>query len=211
MKKIIIHSKDEERSLWSFKLLNRSYNKKMGIKQSKEDKITELANKMIRKFEHKNKRKLENSEIASVFEEAEKRVEIQEQDRELKRKKIRNRVIAILGSIGLAVGGHLLLNGGDDPKNPDNQPTVETTNTGNPDKSKEYRDTLKTDPTTTTIQEPSEETQETALIDQILEEYNSNLPDENKISKSDLRYNMSRKYGRRKYYKTYLRRWSNNL
>ena len=75
----------------------------------------------------------------------------------------------------------------------------------------EYRDKLKTDPTTTTIQEPSEETQETALIDQILEEYNSNLPDENKISKSDLRYNMSRKYGRRKYYKTYLRRWSNNL
>ena len=183
----------------------------MGLKKSKEDKITELANKMIRKFEQKYKRKIENSEIASIFEKAEKRIEIQEQNRELKRKKIRNRIIAILGSIGLAVGGHLLLNGGDDPKNPDNQPTVETTNTGNPVKRKEYRDTLKTDPTTTTIQEPSEETQETALIDQILEEYNSNLPDENKISKSDLRYNMSRKYGRRKYYKTYLRRWSNNL
>ena len=43
---------------------------------------------------------------------------------------------------------------------------------------KEYIDTLKTDSNTTTIQEPSEEIQETSLIDQILEEYNSNLPDE---------------------------------
>lgn len=86
-------------------------------------------------------------------------------------KRMRTRIIALLGALGVAVvGGNALLNKGSENVQQENKTKIESTNTG-----KTSEDTFK-----------EEIKFDTKIVDEILAEYNSNLPEEEKITKDDL-------------------------
>ena len=158
--------------------------------EKREDRITYLANKKIDRIEQKRGSKLEEKEIIDVFDDAEKYVKAKDKAKRQKqkqRRKLRNKIIAILGALGITIGGgHVLLTSGETQ---DANIKVEENNTKDDSNSK-FRDEMK-------VNEAEEyETEEYAinsmLIDEILESYNSKLNDENKIDKTDLRNNIAK-------------------
>ena len=85
-------------------------------------------------------------------------------------KRMRTRIIALLGALGVATaGGHALLNNGSDNVQ-DTKTKIESTNTGK------------------TTRDPFKEgiNFDTTIVDKILVEYNANLPEEEKITEDDL-------------------------
>lgn len=163
----------------------------MGKRQEREN---EIANELIREEERKIGRSLTNEEIVEEFQKAEKIVEQErrEQKREHKINKIKRKIVAILATLGIAIGGTALLNSGKEPEpeSPSGQETDIDTEKDN--------ETPKTDREKFLegLQEgidqningagESQNEQLNHTIDTILEEYNENLPEEEKINKDDL-------------------------
>ena len=85
--------------------------------EKREDRITYLANKKIDRIEQKRGSKLEGKEIIDVFDDAEKYVKAKDKAKRQKqkqRRKLRNKIIAILGALGITIGGgHALLTSGE--------------------------------------------------------------------------------------------------
>ena len=160
--------------------------------QKKEERITRLANKKIDFMEQKSINKVGKEEIVKAFNKAENFVEKKEKEKNKKRK-FRNAIIAILGALGIAVGGHAMLPSGNTKGS--NINVTEEKKTKN-----DFREDIKVE------QKQEENTQEQeknelTLIDEILDKYNSKIADENKIDKTDLRNNITKQYGRRKCYR----------
>ncbi len=158
--------------------------------QKKEERITRLANKKIDFMEQKSINKVGKEEIVKAFNKAENFVEKKEKEKNKKRK-FRNAIIAILGALGIAVGGHAMLPSGNTKGS--NINVTEEKKTKNDSNSK-FREDIKVE------QKQEENTQEQeknelTLIDEILEKYNSKIADENKIDKTDLRNNITKQYG----------------
>ena len=158
--------------------------------QKKEERITRLANKKIDFMEQKSINKVGKEEIVKAFNKAENFVEKKEKEKNKKRK-FRNAIIAILGALGIAVGGHSMLPSGNTKGS--NINVTEEKKTKNDSNSK-FREDIKVE------QKQEENTQEQeknelTLIDEILEKYNSKIADENKIDKTDLRNNITKQYG----------------
>lgn len=153
--------------------------------EKREDRITYLANKKIDKIEQKIGRKVEKKEIIDVFEDAEKYVKAKDKAKRQKqkqRKKLRNKIIAILGALGITIGGgHALLTSGETQ---DTNIKVEENDTKD-DSNLKFRDEMK-------VNVAEEYAINSMLIDEILENYNSKLNDENKIDKTDLRNNITK-------------------
>lgn len=162
----------------------------------------EIANELIRKEESRIGRKLTNEEIVKKFQEAEEKAKKErieqkrEQKRENKIKKIKRKIIAILATLGITIGGGAALLGAGE----DNEPKTPTGQETDMDNEKD-NETPKTDRekfleglqegidkningTGESQNEINEQLNDT--IDAILEEYNTNLPEEEKIDKDDL-------------------------
>ena len=78
--------------------------------EKREDRITYLANKKIDRIEQKRGSKLEGKEIIDVFDDAEKYVKAKDKAKRQKqkqRRKLRNKIIAILGALGITIGGDM--------------------------------------------------------------------------------------------------------
>ena len=172
----------------------------MNSKENKiEERINRIANKKLDIMEQKRGKKVKNEEIIKVFNDAENFVEKKEKEKKEKKQKNkkqrikwRNRIIAILGALGITIGGgQALLTSGDDIKE-DNIKVTEN-NGNNKNLNSEFREKIKVDQT--------EEAKDEKIIDEILEKYNSKLDEENKIDKTDLRNNITKSYGRRKHYR----------
>ncbi len=172
----------------------------MNSKENKiEERINRIANKKLDIMEQKRGKKVKNEEIIKVFNDAENFVEKKEKEKKEKKQKNkkqrikwRNRIIAILGALGITIGGgQALLTSGDDIKE-DNIKVTEN-NGNNKNLNSEFREKIKVDQT--------EEAKDEKIIDEILEKYNSKLDEENKIDKTDLRNNITKRYGRRKHYR----------
>lgn len=172
----------------------------MNSKENKiEERINRIANKKLDIMEQKRGKKVKNEEIIKVFNDAENFVEKKEKEKKEKKQKNkkqrikwRNRIIAILGALGITIGGgQALLTSGDDIKE-DNIKVTEN-NGNNKNSNSEFREKIKVDQT--------EEAKDEKIIDEILEKYNSKLDEENKIDKTDLRNNITKRYGRRKHYR----------
>ncbi len=172
----------------------------MNSKENKiEERINRIANKKLDIMEQKRGKKVKNEEIIKVFNDAENFVEKKEKEKKEKKQKNkkqrikwRNRIIAILGALGITIGGgQALLTSGDDIKE-DNIKVTEN-NGNNKNLNSEFREKIKVDQT--------EEAKDEKIIDEILEKYNSKLDEENKIEKTDLRNNITKRYGRRKHYR----------
>ena len=163
------------------------------------ERINRIANKKLDIMEQKRGKKVKNEEIIKVFNDAENFVEKKEKEKKEKKQKNkkqrikwRNRIIAILGALGITIGGgQALLTSGDDIKE-DNIKVTEN-NGNNKNSNSEFREKIKVDQT--------EEAKDEKIIDEILEKYNSKLDEENKIDKTDLRNNITKRYGRRKHYR----------
>lgn len=104
------------------------------------------------------------------------------------RRGIRNTLVAILGSIGIAVGGQALLTDGNDVKEPDNKTNIEMENKENTgtNKREEYLKELQDMSQYAEQENLQEELSDTYIIDEILEKYNDNLLDQAEIDKDDL-------------------------
>ena len=172
----------------------------MNSKENKiEERINRIANKKLDIMEQKRGKKVKNEEIIKVFNDAENFVEKKEKEKKEKKQKNkkqrikwRNRIIAILGALGITIGGgQALLTSGDDIKE-DNIKVTEN-NGNNKNLNSEFREKIKVDQT--------EEAKDEKIKEEILEKYNSKLDEENKIDKTDLRNNITKRYGRRKHYR----------
>lgn len=171
----------------------------MGKRQEREN---EIANELIREEERKIGRSLTNEEIVEKFQKAEKIVEQEmiEQRREHKREhkinKIKRKIVAILATLGITIGGATaLLNSGEktEPERPSGQETDidngKDNETPKTDREKflvELQEgvDISINGTKESQNEINEQLNDT--IDAILEEYNGNLPEEEKINKDDL-------------------------
>ena len=174
----------------------------------REERINKLANKKIDKIEKKRGSKVENYEIIEAFSEAEKYVKAKDREKKQKQKqkrKWRNRIIAILGALGISIGGYAMLPSGETKEN---DIKIEENNNKEDSKTK-FRDEIKIDKESEYT--TPEDTINPLLIDEILEIYNSKCDTENKIDKNDLRNNITRRNGRRKYYRKYFRKWRSNI
>ena len=104
------------------------------------------------------------------------------------RRGIRNTLIAILSSIGIAVGGQALLPDGNEGKQPDNKTNIEMENESDTSTTKrdeylqELRDMSQSDGT----ENLQEELGDTHIVNEILNMYNDNLLEQAKIDKDDL-------------------------
>lgn len=144
----------------------------MGKKQEKEkeERITEYANKLMAKKEKRYRRDLTPEEIAEAFKKADRREE--------RREKIKKKFIGFLAIFGVTVtvgGAAFLLNSGKEPE--PKSPSGQETDIDN----EKDNETPKTD-----REKFLEGLQVNDTIDAILEEYNGNLPEEEKINKNDL-------------------------
>lgn len=135
------------------------------IEETREEKIAKMANKKIAKIESKKRRKLENGEVAKVFEIAEKKIK--------KKEARRNKIIAILGALGIAIGGYAMLNSGNTSDEVAEETNVNDLNTDK--KTNVFKEELAVN-----IDDNIQEN----LIDEILEKYNSKISD--KIEKDEL-------------------------
>lgn len=144
----------------------------MGKKQEqeKEERITEYANKLMAKKEKRYRRDLTPEEIAEALKKADRREE--------RREKIKKKFIGFLAIFGVTVtvgGAAFLLNSGKEPE--PKSPSGQETDIDN----EKDNETPKTD-----REKFLEGLQVNDTIDAILEEYNGNLPEEEKINKNDL-------------------------
>lgn len=163
----------------------------MGKKQEqeKEARITKYANKLMTKKERKNRRKLTPAEIEEAFKRADRR----EEKRERIKKKF-TRFLAIFGiTVTIGGGAALLLNSGKEPEpeSPSGQETDIDTEKDN-EKPKTDREKwlegLKEGKNINGTEESQNEVNEQLndTIDAILEEYNTNLSEEEQITVEDL-------------------------
>ena len=104
------------------------------------------------------------------------------------RRGIRNTIIAILGSIGIVVGGQSLLTDGNEGKQPDNKTNMEmdNENTTSTTKRDEYLQELQDLSQYQDLEDPQKEIRDTRIIDEILKMYNGNLLEQAEIDKDDL-------------------------
>lgn len=143
--------------------------KKLKREKKREERVTEYANKIIGKRERKLGRKLTEEEIVEAFQRSERREE--------KRIKRNRKIVAILTALG--IGGIALLNSGEKPE-PEPEPEPPSGQETDIDDEKD-NEKPKTD-----REKWLEGLQVTDTIDSILQEYNDNLPEEEKINKNDL-------------------------
>ena len=154
----------------------------------REDKI---ATELIRKKERELGRKLTNEEVVENFQEAEKKVEKQrkEHKREHRISKIKRKIVAILATLGIAIGGGtVLLNPGEEPEpeHPSGQET-DIDNGKNNETSKTDREKFLEGLQEGVGENTNEGEQDIEnTIDKILQEYNAKLPEGEKIDKDDL-------------------------
>ena len=144
----------------------------MGKKQEqeKEERITKYANKLMAKKEKRYRRDLTPEEIAEALKKVDRREE--------RREKIKKKFIGFLAIFGVTVtvgGAAFLLNSGKEPE--PKSPSGQETDIDN----EKDNETPKTD-----REKFLEGLQVNDTIDAILEEYNGNLPEEEKINKNDL-------------------------
>ena len=160
-------------------------NSKKNKNQKKEERIARLANTKIELMQQKRVNRVEHKEIVEVFDKAENFVEKKDKEKSKKRR-LRNAIIAILGALGIAVGGHAMLPSGN-VKDSNINVTEEKNNKR--DSNSKFRSDMKADP----IEEDNsrDDITEQVLIDEILDCYNSKLDDENKIDKENLRNNIA--------------------
>lgn len=104
------------------------------------------------------------------------------------RRGIRNTIIAILGSIGIVVGGQSLLTDGNEGKQPDNKTNIEmdNENTTSTTKRDEYLQELQDLSQYQDLEDSPKEIRDTRIIDEILKMYNGNLLEQAEIDKDDL-------------------------
>ena len=104
------------------------------------------------------------------------------------RRGIRNTIIAILGSIGIVVGGQSLLTDGNEGKQPDNKTNMEmdNENTTSTTKRDEYLQELQDLSQYQDLEDSQKEIRDTRIIDEILKMYNGNLLEQAEIDKDDL-------------------------
>lgn len=104
------------------------------------------------------------------------------------RRGIRNTIIAILGSIGIVVGGQSLLTDGNEGKQPDNKTNMEmdNENTTSTTKRDEYLQELQDLSQYQDLEGSQKEIRDTRIIDEILKMYNGNLLEQAEIDKDDL-------------------------
>lgn len=157
--------------------------------EKQEERVNNLANKKIEIIEKKRGSKVKNLEVAKVFESAENYVKEKNKLKAKKQKrKWRNRIIAILGALGITIGGgHALLTSGESQEN---NIKVSEENNSKEDSNSKFREDIKVD--TTEEYDIQEYAINEKLVDEILECYNSKLNDENKIDKTDLRNNTTK-------------------
>lgn len=167
----------------------------MGKRQDREDKI---ANKLIREEERKIGRKLTNEEIVEKFQKAEQileekeKKERREKRRQEKIKRIKGRIVGILAALGITIGGGVaLLNSGEEPKpEPVGQETENNdekdNQTSKTDREKFLEELQKDVDKNVNKTEENQNEKLNNTIDAILEEYNGNLPEEEKIEKEAL-------------------------
>ena len=155
----------------------------MGKKQEreKEDRVTEYANKIMKKRERKLRRKLTKEEIDEAFQIAGRREE--------KRIRMKRKIVGILAALGITIGGGaaLLTAGGDnEPKTPTEQET-DIDNEKDNETSKTEREKF-LEELQEGVGENVNETEENldSVINEILEKYNANLLEEAQIDKDDL-------------------------
>lgn len=141
--------------------------KKLKREQKREERVTEYANKIIGKRERKLGRKLTEEEIVEAFQRSERREE--------KRIKRNRKIVAILTALG--IGGIALLNSGEKPEPEPELPSGQET---------DIDDEKDNEKPKTDREKWLEGLQVTDTIDSILQEYNDNLPEEEKINKNDL-------------------------
>ena len=141
--------------------------KKLKREQKREERVTEYANKIIGKRERKLGRKLTEEEIVEAFQRSERREE--------KRIKRNRKIVAILTALG--IGGIALLNSGEKPEPEPEPPSGQET---------DIDDEKDNEKPKTDREKWLEGLQVTDTIDSILQEYNDNLPEEEKINKNDL-------------------------
>ena len=141
--------------------------KKLKREQKREERVTEYANKIIGKRERKLGRKLTEEEILEAFQRSERREE--------KRIKRNRKIVAILTALG--IGGIALLNSGEKPEPEPELPSGQET---------DIDDEKDNEKPKTDREKWLEGLQVTDTIDSILQEYNDNLPEEEKINKNDL-------------------------
>lgn len=149
------------------------------IKARREAKKQQEIEKEIEKREQRKGKRLNEKGIENTI----KRVEARRT-----RRGIRNTLIAVLGSIGLAVGGHALLTDGNESKEPDNKTNIEMENEENTSTNKrdEYLKGLQDMSQYADLESSQEEISDTYIVDEILERYNENLLDQAEIDKDDL-------------------------
>lgn len=155
----------------------------MGKKQEreKEDRVTEYANKIMKKRERKLRRKLTKEEIDEAFQIAGRREE--------KRIRMKRKIVGILAALGITIGGGaaLLTAGGDnEPKTPTEQET-DIDNEKDNETSKTEREKF-LEELQEGVGENVNETEENldSVINEILEKYNANLLEQAQIDKDDL-------------------------
>ena len=104
------------------------------------------------------------------------------------RRGIRNTIIAILGSIGIVVGGQSLLTDGNEGKQPDNKTNMkmDNENTTSTTKIDEYLQELQDLSQYQDLEDSQKEIRDTRIIDEILKMYNGNLLEQAEIDKDDL-------------------------
>ena len=104
------------------------------------------------------------------------------------RRGIRNTIIAILGSIGIVVGGQSLLTDGNEGKQPDNKTNMkmDNENTTSTTKRDEYLQELQDLSQYQDLEDSQKEIRDTRIIDEILKMYNGNLLEQAEIDKDDL-------------------------
>ncbi len=161
---------------------------------NRQERVNKIANRLIREAERKRGEKLSNEEIVKKFQEAEKkeketrRKERRDKKRENKMKKIKRKIVTILATLGITVGGATaLLNSGEEPEQePVGQETDINEGKDNitPKTEREkYLEELREG-----VDENSNKAEEKLdnIIDEILEKYNEDLSEQAQIDKDDL-------------------------
>lgn len=149
------------------------------LKAKREAKKQQEIDEEIEKREQSKGKKLNEKGVEKVIKKVEAR---------RTRRGIRNTIIAILGSIGIAVGGQALLPDGNEGKGANNKTAIEmenetnTTNTKKEAYLKELRDMSQYQGT----ENLQEELSDTHIVDEILKMYNDNLLEQAEIDKDDL-------------------------
>ena len=149
------------------------------IKARREAKKQQEIDEEIEKREQSRGKKLNDKGIEKAIKNVEAR---------RTRRGIRNTIIAILGSIGIAVGGQALLTDGNEGKQPDNKTNIEMDNESDTSTNKrdEYLQGLRDLSQYQGTENLQEELSDTYIVDEILKMYNDNLLEQAEIDKDDL-------------------------